>query len=187
MDSFESMIHTLRGQRVMLDADLARFFDVETKRINETVRRNLSRFPLDFAFQLLRQEVASLRSQSATSNIIDPATEQRGGRRTLPWAFTEHGVVMLAAVLNSPIAMEASVRVVRAFVRLREFALAHRDLSLQLKEVEERVGSHGEQINVLFDAIRQMLNPPRDARGEIGFHKQEEAAPYKAKRRRRIT
>src|SRR5436190_17003436 len=113
----EGAIHLVRGQRVMLDSDLAAIYGVTTKRLNEQLRRNRARFPSDFAFQLTREEFTNLKSQIATSS-------SHGGKRKLPWAFTEHGAIMLASVLNSPVAIDASVRVVRAFVRLREIISA---------------------------------------------------------------
>src|SRR5213593_202721 len=115
--NLESAIHLIRGHRVMLDSDLAAIYGVTTKRLNEQLKRNRPRFPDDFAFQLTLQEFTNLRSQSATS-------KGRGGRRYLPWVFTEHGALMLANVLNSDVAIQASVRVVRAFVRLRQMVAA---------------------------------------------------------------
>lgn len=115
--SIESAIHVIRGQRVMLDSDLARFYGVTTKVLNQALQRNADRFPIDFAFQLTREEFTNLRSQIVTSSL------KHGGRRYQPWAFTEHGVIMLASVLSSPIAVQASVRIVRTFVRLRELSL----------------------------------------------------------------
>jgi len=121
--------------------------------LNQLMRRNLSRFPADFAFQLTTKEFAALRSQIVTSKA-------RGGRRYLPWVFTEHGAIMLASVLNSPVAIEASVRVVRAFVYLREQIAANQALAKKFAELEERLDSHDESIATLFEAIRQLLEPP---------------------------
>ncbi len=122
----EDRIYTVRGKRVMLDADLARLYGVTTKRLNEQIRRNIERFPEDFAFQLTNHEFADLRSQNATSNEPLPG---RGGRRYQPWAFTEHGAIMAASVLNTPRAVEVSVFVVRAFVKLRELSATHKELA----------------------------------------------------------
>jgi hypothetical protein len=130
--SIATRIHTLRGRRVMLDADLAILYGVTTKRLNEQVRRNAARFPDDFMFQLTADEVLVLRSQSATSN------SGRGGRRFRPFAFTEHGAVMLASVLSTPVAVAASVQVVRAFVQLRQALASHADVALRLDELERR-------------------------------------------------
>ena len=176
----ESAIHLIRGQRVMFDSDLAAIYGVTTKRLNEQVRRNISRFPEDFAFQLTAEELTNLRSQIATSSF-------HGGRRYRPWVFTEHGAIMLASVLNSDIAAQASVRVVRAFVRLREMVAANAQLSSQLEELERRLDSHDEAIVDLFAALKQLLEPPEPPkRREIGFHVREKAARYRMQRRSKI-
>ena len=172
----ESLIRCMRGLRVMLDSDLAVIYGVELKRLNEQVRRNAERFPSDFAFQLIQQEFADLISQIAISK------KGRGGRRKLPWVFTEHGAIMLAAVLNSPIAVEASVRVVRAFVGMREQLAAHKELAQKLSELESRVSGHDESIQNLFEAIRQLVEPPLpEDRKQIGFMR-ETAPPYRIRR-----
>jgi len=172
--NLESTIHLIRGHRVMLDSDLAVIYGVTTKRLNEQLRRNRSRFPNDFAFQLTAKELTNLRSQIATSSF-------HGGRRYRPWAFTEHGAIMLASVLNSQIAVQASVRVVRAFVRLREMVAANAQLSAKLEELERRLDSHDEAIVDLFAALKQLLEPPEPPkRREIGFHVREKAVRYGA-------
>jgi hypothetical protein len=172
----ESLIYTLRGQRAMLDSALARLYGVSTMRLNEQVKRNRHRFPDDFAFQLTRQEVAHLISQIAISK------PGRGGRRKLPWVFTEHGAIMLAGVLSSLIAIEASVRVVRAFVYLREQIAANRELAKKFSELEKRLDNHDESIATLFEAIRQLLEPPADpSRREIGFHVKEGTRSYRVR------
>jgi len=156
-----SAIHLVRGQRVMLDADLAMLYGVSTKRLNEQVRRNLSRFPEDFAFRLTQDEVTRLRSQTATSKT------GRGGRRYAPTAFTEHGAVMLASVLNSPVAVHASIQVVRAFIQLRALMATHADLALRLDALERR---YDHRFQVVFDAIRRLIQPPESPeRPRIGF------------------
>lgn len=176
----ESMILTVRGQRVMLDSDLAIIYGVTLKRLNEQVKRNAERFPSDFAFQIARQELTILKSQIATSR-------SHGGRRKLPWVFTEYGAIMLASVLNSTIAVEASVRVVRAFVYLRAQISANQELARKVAELEGRVGGHDEAIQDLFEAIRQLLEPPAGGkRPEIGFHVRETAPPYRIRPRRRF-
>ena len=173
----ESLILTVRGQRVMLDWDLARVYGVTTKRLKEQFRRNTKRFPVDFAFQLTNQELINLRSQFATSSL-------HGGHRYPPIAFTEHGALMLASVLNSPIAVEASVRVVRAFILMREQMAAHKELAGKLADLEQRVGGHDAAIQDLFEAIRQLVEPPLpEDRREIGFHVRETAPPYRVGRR----
>jgi hypothetical protein len=173
----EQGIFLVRGQRVMFDADLAQIYGVSTRRLNEQLRRNLRRFPKDFAFRLTARESLNLMSQIATSSL-------HGGRRKLPWVFTEHGAIMLASVLNSPVAVAASIRVVRAFVRLREMIAANAELSHRLGELERKMETHDESIAQLFAAIRQLLAPPppRQKR-EIGFHVRERAATYRVKKR----
>ncbi|MGO8764758.1 MAG: ORF6N domain-containing protein [Limisphaerales bacterium] len=175
----EEMIFLIRGQRVMLDFDLARIYGATTKRLKEQFRRNAKRFPGDFAFQLTTQEFANLRSQNATSSL-------HGGKRYLPTAFTEHGALMLATVLNSRTAVDASVRVVRAFVWMREQLAAHKELSQKLNELENRVSGHDEALENLFEAIRQLVEPPLpENRRQIGFL-HETAPAYRVKTRKRF-
>ena len=160
----------------MLDSDLAAIYCVTTKRLNEQLRRNRSRFPGDFAFQLTAEEFTNLKSQIATSSF-------HGGRRYRPWVFTEHGALMLASVLNSEIAVQASVRVVRAFVRLREMVAANAQLAVKLEELERRFDSHDDAIANLFATLKQLLEPPEaPKRREIGFHVREEAARYRVRK-----
>ena len=175
----ENVIHWIRGQRVMLDADLAVYYGVTTKQLNQAVRRNLGRFPVDFAFPLERKEITNLRSQIVTSS-------SHGGRRYLPWAFTEHGVIMLASILNSPVAVAVSVTIVRAFVRLREMMRTNSELAAKLSELEHRLGDHDEAIENLFQAIRQLLEPRQpEAERKIGFHARETAPRYSARKRKK--
>ena len=168
----ESLIRVIRGQRVMLDSDLASIFGVNTMRLNEQLKRNRQRFPDDFAFQLTHQEFADLISQIAISS-------SHGGRRKLPWVFTEHGAIMLASVLNSDVAIEASVRVVRAFVWMREQLASNKEFAQKLAALDAKVGGHDAAIQDLFDAIRQMLEPVPKEQREIGFHIRETAPPYR--------
>ena len=154
-------IQVIRGQRVLLDADLARLYEVETKRFNEQIRRNPARFPPDFMFSLTPQEFAGLRSQIATSN--------RGGRRYLPMVFTEHGAIMAASVLNSQRAVEMSVFVVRAFVQLREALLRDHALVDKLAALEQRVTQHDQSLSDLIEAIRALMAQPKSANRPIGF------------------
>jgi hypothetical protein len=158
----ERSILLIRGQRVMLDEDLAALYGVTTKRLNEQVRRNVDRFPPDFMFQLSLEEFTHLRSQIATARW--------GGRRTPPYAFTEHGAVMLASVLNSPIAVHASIEVVRAFVRLRQLLASHEELARKLMTLEKKYDA---QFKVVFDAIRALMKPPEPKRRSIGFQATE--------------
>jgi len=174
--SIESAIYSLRGQRVMLDSDLAAIYGTSTMRLNEQFKRNRKRFPDDFAFVLTREEFTNLISQNAISR-------SHGGRRTLPIAFTEHGAIMLASVLNSEIAVQASIRVVRAFVRLREMVAANAQLASKLAELERRLDSHDEAIIDLFATLKRLLEPSESPKKrEIGFHVREKAAPYRVQR-----
>jgi hypothetical protein len=172
----ESAIYLMRGQRVMLDSDLAKIYGVSTMRLNEQLRRNKKRFPSDFAFQLTREKFTNLISQFAISS-------SHCGRRKLPWAFTEHGAIMLGSVLNSAVAIDASVRVVRAFVRLREIISANAELAAKFAQLERRLDSHDEAIAQLFAAIRQLLAPAPAKKREIGFHVREKRARYRTKGR----
>lgn len=163
-------ILVLRGHRVLLDAELAALYGVTTKRFNEQVRRSAKRFPADFMFQLNAQEAAALRSQIATSNA---PPQGRGGRRYLPYAFTEHGAIMAATILNSPRAVEMSIYVVRAFVQLRELISSNKDLARRLDQLEARIekklATHDDAIAAMLSAIRQLMNPPPPKRRPIGF------------------
>jgi hypothetical protein len=151
VEQIESRIFVTRGQKVMLDADLAGLYGVETRRLNEQMSRNSERFPEDFMFQLTDQEFANLKSQFATSSW--------GGRRKLPYVFTEHGAIMAASVLNSARTIEISVHVVRAFVHLRELVSGHKELSQKLNQLERKVGAHDRAIAELINAIRQLMSP----------------------------
>ncbi len=163
---FAERILIVRGQRVMLDADLAELYGVPTRRFNEQVKRNIARFPVEFMFQLTADEFRSLRSQIATSNTETPG---RGGRRHLPYAFTEHGAIMAATLLNSPNAVEMSVFVVRAFVELRDWLSTHRELADKLEHLERKVSSHDQALAGVIDAIRQLTAPPNPKKRPIGF------------------
>jgi phage regulator Rha-like protein len=164
IELIESRILLIRGRKVMLDSHLAELYGVTTKRLNEQVKRNKERFPADFMFQLTFEETESLRSQIATSN------RGRGGRRYRPYAFTEHGAIMAASVINSHRAIEVSVYVVRAFVKLREMLRTHKELARRLAELEKRIEGHDEEIMALFEAIRQLMEPPEKPSKRIGFH-----------------
>ena len=178
--NLENAIHLIRGQRVMLDSDLAAIYGTSTMRLNEQFKRNRKRFPDDFAFVLTREEYTNLISQNAISR-------SHGGRRTLPVAFTEHGAIMLASVLNSDIAVQASVRIVRAFIRLREMVAANVQLAAKLKALEQRFDSHDAAIANLFATLKQLLEPPEaPKRRELGFHVREKTARYRVQRRSKI-
>jgi ORF6N domain len=156
----ERAILSLRGERVMLDADLATLYGVETKALVQAVKRNRARFPADFMFQLSADELARLRSQTVTSK------KRRGGRRTAPYAFTEQGVAMLSSVLRSTRAVRVNVEIMRAFVRLRALLATHADLSRKLSALEKKYDA---QFRVVFDAIRDLMAPPPKSRRTIGF------------------
>ena len=156
----ERKILLIRGERVMLDEDLAPLYGVETKLLTRAVRRNLDRFPPDFMFQLTAEEHAALRIQFGTSNA------GRGGRRYRPYAFTEHGVAMLSAVLHSPRAIQVSIEIVRTFVRLRALLATHADLARKLAALERKYDA---QFKVVFDAIRELMAPPASKSRRIGF------------------
>jgi hypothetical protein len=159
MERVADRILSIRGHRVMLDADLAELYGVPTKRLNEAVRRNAARFPEDFMFQLTAEEAETLRSQFATS-------KGRGGRRYIPYAFTELGVAMLSSVLNSEQAVQVNIAIMRAFARLRELAASRKDVLRRLDEMEGKVDH---QFKVVFDAIRALMEPPAKPRRRIGY------------------
>jgi len=166
LEHIQSQIRVLRGLRVMLDSDLAALYGVSTKRLLEQVRRNPSRFPDDFCFQLEREELANLRSQSATSS------GGHGGRRFRPYAFTEHGAIMAANVLNSEAATVMSVAVVRAFIQLRQIVVNHKAIAAKLAALESRIGQHDEQLAAIVEAIRLLTTPEtQPPRRRIGFHR----------------
>ncbi len=177
VERIEKLIYLIRGLKVTLASDLAALYGVTTWRLNEQMKRNRHRFPPDFAFQLTVEETESLTSQIARSNA------GRGGRRHLPYAFTEHGAIMAAMVLNSPRAVEMSVRVVRAFVRLREILASNRELAQRLDELERKFEGHDAGIRNLFEAIRQLLSSPEPKRRKIGFHVKETTGRYAVRRR----
>jgi len=186
--SVENMILALRGQKVILDSDLARVYGVPTKRLNEQVRRNKERFPSDFMFQLTVQEAANLKSQIATSSLVSEkghgatlmrsqiATASKRNARHRSWAFTEHGAIMAANVLNSSQAVRMSVFVVRAFVRLRETLTLHKDLARRLEELERKYNTHDHEFKVVFDAIRELMKTPEKPKRKIGFLEEPKAA-----------
>jgi len=162
VEEIATSIFLVRGQRVMLDHDLARLYGVSTKVLLQAVKRNIERFPSDFMYSLTVKEAANLRSQIVTSSW--------GGRRYLPHAFTEQGVAMLSGVLKSRRAIEANIRIMRAFVRFKEFLLAHRELAQKLDKLASKIERHDKEINAVFDAIRQLMQIPEKPKKMIGFH-----------------
>jgi phage regulator Rha-like protein len=167
VEMIEQSILLMRGQRVILDNYLAKSYGVTTKRLNEQVKRNSDRFPADFMFQLTSEEHNSLRSQFAT--LKDAGTGRGRHRKYPPFVFTEHGAIMAASVLNTPKAIDMSVLVVRAFVKLRELLSSHRQLASKLNQLEHKVARHDKSISAIFDAIRQLMNVSTKQKQRIGF------------------
>jgi hypothetical protein len=168
-------VHWIRGEKVLLDSDLAKLYRVTTGNLNKAVQRNAKRFPPDFMFRLSAGEVRNLRFQFGISSW--------GGRRTLAYAFTEQGVAMLSSVLNSERAVRVNIAIMRAFVKLRRMLDTNRELAQRFSELEQRVGRHDEEIAAILEAIRQLMTPPEKARREIGFHVREDAARYRTRKR----
>ena len=165
----ESKILTIRGVKVIIDRDLAELYGVETRAFNQAVKRNIERFPSDFMFQLGREELAGLMSQIVISS------SSHGGVRKLPYVFTEHGAIMAASILNSRRAVEMSVQVVRAFVRMRQMLSTVKALSGKLEELETRLDIHDDEIGTIMKAIRQLMAPaPAPSKKKIGFHAKDD-------------
>ncbi len=176
----ERLIYVIRGQKVMLDNDLAELYGVETRVLKQAVRRNKKRFPNDFMFELTKEENQSLRSQ----NVI----LKRGKySKYLPFAFAEQGVAMLSSVLNSERAIEVNIEIMRAFVKVREMLGTQRELAGKLKELETRIQDHDEQIQAIFEAIRQLMSPPEISRKKIGFEVKERKAQYRKKKKKKTS
>jgi len=165
----ESKIYLIRGLRVMFDSDLAKLYGVSTKVLIQAVKRNIKRFPVDFMFQLNKSEFVNLRSQIVTSSW--------GGRRYLPYAFTEHGVAMLSSVLKSERAIQVNIQIIRTFVRLRRMVLGYEDLKRKIDDLERRLGMHDVEIRGIFDAIRQLMSQPEQHKRKIGFVRDEAPPP----------
>ena len=165
LGSVASKIYLIRGKRVMFDSDLSELYSVKTKSLNLAVRRNLERFPSDFMFQLTPDEVESLRFHSETSK------KGRGGRRYLPYVFTQEGVAMLSGVLNSPRAVQANLLIMRAFIKLREMVATNELIRQKIEELERKYEKHDKQFKVVFQALRDLLEPPKISKKKpIGFH-----------------
>lgn len=171
ISTIEDRIFTIRGQKVMLDRDLARLYGVETKRLNEAVKRNIKRFPQNFMFQLTNEEFNNLKSQFATSSW--------GGTRKLPFAFTEHGVTMLASVLNSDKAIEISIKIVETFISLRQYAIAQTSkfseigelkkmLMLHIENTDKKFTEHEETIQQIISVLNNLIETPKETK-QIGF------------------
>lgn len=174
-ESVVSKIYMIRGKKVMLDRDLANMYGVETRRLNEQVKRNAKRFPDDFMFQLTEHELQNWKSQFATSK------KEKLGLRKLPNAFTEQGVAMLSSVLNSETAIEVNIRIIRVFTRMREMLANHKEILLKLEKVEKQVLKHGmkidkhdKEIETVFKALKNLLALPAEPRTKIGFKRKDE-------------
>ena len=163
IEEIENKIYRIRREKVMLDTDLAEIYGVETKYLNRAVKRNIERFPEDFRFQLTDDETERLRFQIGTSK------KGRGGRRYNPYVFTEHGAVMLASVLNSPMAIEASIMVVRAFVKMRSLLALHEELAKRIEKLEETSDKHSQNFSVVSQLLKKILNDPKFMKRKIGF------------------
>jgi hypothetical protein len=175
-EQIEQAILLIRGQRVMLDRDLAALYGVETKNLNKAVQRNPDRFPADFMFQLTADEAECLRFQFGTL--------KRGQHfKYLPYAFTQEGVAMLSSVLRSPRAVQVNITIMRVFVRLRETLALHTELAHKLAEMERKIEGHDTSICTLFDAIDQLITPLSDPPREIGFHVKDSTKRYRVKRK----
>ena len=171
----KQLILNVRGLRVVRDSDLARVYGVELKQLNQAVRRNAGRFPESFAFQLTAQEHVSM-----LPSYTKP--KSHGGARKLPWVFTEYGMLQMASVLNSKTAIAISIRIAEIFISMREQLAAHKDLAVKLSELEGRITGHDASIQNLFEAIRQLVEPPLpENRKQIGFHISDGKTPYRVK------
>ena len=188
-------IHFLRGQKVLLDFDLAALYGVAAKVLNQAVKRNRERFPADFMFQLNQKEARFLRSQFAPSSaqvienkgVVENRSQfvtspfKHRETKSRPYAFTEQGVAMLSSVLKSEQAVKVNIAIMRAFVQLRETLETNRELARKFAELEKRVGKHDVEIDAIIDAIRQLMAPPPKPRREIGFHVREKAVRYRTR------
>lgn len=168
-------IHFLQGQRVLLDFDLAALYEVPTGQLNRAVKRNRTRFPADFMFRLSAEEFEILKCQIGISSW--------GGRRGLPFAFTEQGVAMLSSVLSSERAVKVNIAIMRAFVALRETLETNRELAEKFAQLDKRVGKHDKDLAAIIEAIRQLMTPPAKPRREIGFHVRETPPRYGTRKR----
>ena len=161
-----SKIHFIRGQKIILDKDLAVMYGVTTGNLNKAVKRNLKRFPEDFMFQLTISEFKNLMFQNGISSW--------GGTRKMPYAFTEQGVAMLSSVLSSDTAIEVNIRIIRIFTKMRELLSTHKDILLKLEQLEKKVNGHDENIQAIFAALKELFNPPVESRPRIGYRRNNE-------------
>jgi len=178
IERITNKINLIRGQKVMLDRDLAALYGVETKQLKRAVKRNIDRFPGDFMFELTKQELTDWRRQYGTSNAV------KMGLRYPPMAFTEQGVAMLSSVLNNDRAIEVNIAIMRAFVQLRKIPSSQMQLIQMLREIESRLEDHDEKIEVIFEAIKQLIETDTKPKKKIGFTVKEKQAAYRRKRRK---
>ena len=160
------MIYFIRGQKVMLDRDLAKLYNVETKVLKQAVRRNKDRFPFDFMFELNNEEFANLRSQSVTSSW--------GGSRYVPMAFTEQGIAMISSVLNSKQAIQVNIHIIRVFTKMRKLILTHKDLLLKIEQLERRISDHDGKISLVFGYLKRFIEVQERPRKQVGFKRSNE-------------
>jgi hypothetical protein len=184
IESIQDKILVLRGQRVLLSIDLARLYGVETKVLIQAVKRNIRRFPSDFMFQLNSEETNMVQEHILRSRSQFVTLKRGFNIKYRPFAFTEQGVAMLSSVLNSERAIEVNISIMRTFVRLREYLLMHKELAGKLKELEEKVERHDENIIIVFEAIQKLMEEPEKPRREIGFQVKEPTVKYSVKRKK---
>lgn len=165
---YETLIFQFRGYKVMVDSDLAMLYDVTTKRLKEQIKRNIERFPEDFMFELTIEEFQIWRTQIASSK------SDMIGLRYAPFCFTEQGVTMLSCVLNSKKAIETNIRIIRVFTKMREMLMTHKDILLKIKQFEQEIGRNSDNIQLIFKALQQFLNPPQETRKQIGYKRKSE-------------
>lgn len=190
-DQIALRIRNFRGEKVLLDFDLAALYGVETRVLNQAVKRNADRFPSDFMFQLSIEEteMISQRGKSSTGQTVSDSSQivmspgKHRGKRYRPYAFTEQGVAMLSSVLKSERATKVNIAIMRAFVKLRQILETNRELAKKFSELEQRVGKHDEEIDAILEAIRQLMAQPDRPGREIGFHVREKAPRYRARKR----
>jgi phage regulator Rha-like protein len=162
-ETIMNKIYVIRGQKVMIDRDLAELYEVETKRLKEAVRRNPNRFPKDFMFEMNKKEFEYWRTQNATSK------EDKQGLRYAPFCFTEQGVTMLSCVLSSDRAIDVNIQIIRIFSKMKEMLLSNKDNLLQMQKIEKKLTGHDNDIKLIFEYLKRLLNPPQGPRKRIGF------------------
>ena len=189
LEIIRNKIYEIRGQKIMFDFDLAELYDVETRILNQAVKRNVKRFPKDFMFQLTKKEWESLRSQIVISSKMNDnnssqivmSSKKHRGAKYLPLAFTEHGVTMLAAILKSDKAVAMNIAIVRTFIALRQFALNYKELAAQILELKQTVGNHNEQLNQIYDALENLLDDKVDKTINKKMWEERERIGFKTK------